>query len=363
MKKTYAAVIITVLTVCLIGAIYLGSSLYKKYNHDGNNAVQSKNTDSNSNSTMQSSTDITFGEYICKVLEDESVTVKYIKSGQTIRLFSISPLSGSESYDIMPNGSMAAFLAKDGNIWVISSNGSKKKLTPDKYGTIDKNEIKKSVPGYIWAEKPTFTSDGNVIFLSNLPDPSGSKKTVWKINLKSSVMKPVFTSFTDNDIILGCREDGKYMILDGENITAVDADGKYENIDVRGRHIMSLSPNGKKVIYALKDESSGADYRRIYVMDCYGKNAVRIPDIEGFIPTGTGAWNDDSTKYAYTVKQKSGEMSKIAVALFEEDSIGTDIHGPEEGMELPEGCRLRWTDDSTVSIDVGDDILSVDISQ
>lgn len=365
MKKTSVVVMVTILIVTLSGLIYIGNSINNK-----NNSVKKAKVDGTAQGdtgsiSQTSSSDITFGEYSCSISKNENLNAKYIKSGQTIRIYSLNPVPDVDSYDILPNGSMAVYLAKDGHLWIINNDGSIKKLTPEKYGNISKAEIQKQYTGYIWAANPKFTTDGSVVFSSSLPDTGGSsKKAIWRIELSSGAMKMMYTPQADSYRLLGSRADGKYMILDGVNIAVIDENGVFENIDVQDKYILSLSPDGRKLLYLKLDgygkESSGS----IYVMDCYGRNPYKLPGIVGCTPTIAGAWNEESSMYAMLMKEQSGGIGSVAVVSFDCNDLA-DIRNVkiESSIKLPENSKLRWVDENTVSADVGDDIISIDIHE
>lgn len=365
MKKTYVAVMVTILIVTLSGLIYIGNSINNKNNSMKKAEEKGAPQGDTGNISQVASSDITFGEYSCSISKNDNLTAKYIKSGQTIRIYSLNPVPDIDSYDILPNGSMAVYLAKDGHLWIINNDGSIKKLTPEKYGNISKEEIQKQNAGYIWAASPKFTSDGFVVFSSSLPDTGSSpKKAIWRIELSNGDMKMMYTPQTDSYRLLGTRADGKYMILDGVNIAVIDENGVSENIDVKDKYILSLSPDGRKLLYLKLDEYGKAGNGSLYVMDCYGRNAYKLPGIAGFIPTSSGAWNDDSSMYAMLMKKQSGNIGSVAVISFDSNDLA-DIRNVNLGsnIKLPENSKLRWVDENTISADVGDDIISIDIHE
>lgn len=369
MKKSSIAVAMIILVVAISGLIYIGGVMNKKSGTGDGQKSKLQELNGENDQNRQASNDITFGEYKCVISEDDSVVVKYIKSGQTIKIFSINPVSDISSYDISSNGSSALYLGKDGHIWVIYNDGTLKKITPDRYGNLLKSEVQKRNSSYIWASNPSFMPDGNVEFISNLPDTGRSPgKAIWKINIEDGSMSQVYKPMSENFKALGYRsDDGKYIILDGDKIAAVDGgagtSGSIETTDVSGKHIINLSPDGKKILFVNSDAQKRQDSSYLYMMDSYGKNIVKLPGVEGYKVTDMGAWNDDGTEYAYIIKPQSGSYGKIAVIYFYESGISIKSYNPSTIIEFPDNCKLRWANGDTISVDTGNDVVNISLNE
>lgn len=362
MKRSSIAVIIAVLMVALAGVIYIGRLSTENSTVDSN---QSKpvSQDVSQQETAVNAEGISFGEIVYKISSSETITAKCMKSDGIERIYSLNPVTDKKRYDISSSGSMAVYLAKDSSIWLLYNDGTKKKLTPDKYDSISKADMLAKNPGYIWAYEPEFTTWGTVRFISNLPDTSDSPgKSLWEVGLDGGNVRDIYTVISDNFKSLGSRDDGKYMVLDGANIAVVDtASGSADMMDVKDKYIIGLSPNGTRIVYMAKGQNGQPDGKNLMTMDSYGNNNRVIPGVEGFTATDMGAWSSNSQKYAFIIKSAGGLGDKIAIVSFGEEDTGISAYNPPDNAKFPEGSKLGWTDDGTVSVDTGDSIINVDI--
>lgn len=223
-------------------------------------------------------------------------------------------------------------------------------------------QIEKQIPGYVWAEKPELSNDGTVRFISDLPGTASPKKSIWEINILNSDMKKIYTPVSDNYKYLGYRDDGRMMIFDGQTLAVVnEADGSVQNIDEKGKYVLSLSPNGEKIIYARQNSDGRIDYSHFYTMDSYGKNNSVLPGVNGFTGTQVGAWSSDSSKYAFVVRSAYSSGDKIAVISFDDDYASIKTYAPENGTKIPDSSKLSWSAGGSVSIDTGSDFINIDI--
>lgn len=358
MKKSSIAVAVTVLIITILGVLYINNSYnLKKMSSGGSSKVDSNDKDQGSEPN-----DTVFGEYNHLISENDNITVKYLKSGGSTKIYALYPVENKDKYYISQNGSIALYVGKQGHIWVLYSSGSKKKVTPDRYDSIDKAVITKTNSDYIWADKPELTPQGNIRFVSNLPGTSGaSAKSIWEISLQDSSMKKIFTPVSAAYKVLGYRDDGRFLVLDDKNIAVIDDAGNVtENIDVNDKSIISLSPDGTKIVYFKKD-SNQTVFSKQYILDSYGKKSVLLPAIEGYSATDMGAWNGKGTKYAFVIKSISGNKHKIGVINFEEGFIEISSHEPGADIKFPDDCKLKWTEDDIISVDIGDDVVSIEL--
>ena len=367
MKKSLIAAAAVILISAVSGVIYLAGNPNHKGNIQDRLKAGAEQGGQDENSDIKTINDITFGEFECSISGNDSVMVKYVKSGQTAKIFSLNPVKNEDSYDISQNGNSALYLSKDGHIWIIYSNGASKKITPDKYQGLNKNDMQKSNPGYIWADEPSFMPDGNIEFISNLPDEGTSpEKTIWKIDVDDGTMYPIYKPLSKDFRPLGYRSgDGKHIILDGDKIIVVDDTGSscktYETIDVEGKYIISLSPGGEKLIFANMDGTNSVDFGYIYMMDVYDKGIVKLPKVQSYKFTSMGAWNDEGDKYAIIIKPLSGSNDEIAVLHFDEAHINIDTYYTDG--RFADSCKVRWAGDNAVSVDTGEDIVTISLDK
>lgn len=360
MKKTNIAFAFTMVIVLLLGALYIGKSAADRekgqaggYKDDGKETVSSQG----GNKTF-------FGEYKYELSGKEKIIVNYMKSGQGIKIFSISPVADKKKYDISQGGSAAAYKTDDGAIWLLFNDGTFKKILADSYGRIKLSDVRKKYPSYIWAESPEFISEDRLSFISDLPDTSANpKKSLWEASLQNDSIKKVYTPNSASFRYLGIRDDGKMLVLDGEQIAAVDTDSvSVENVDVSQKHIISFSDGGNKILFA-KMFQDKPDFGSLYVMNGYGKNITKLPDIKNYTATDMGAWNGDGLKYALVARQSGGINAEIVVISFDDDSDDVDMNGYslKERSALPDKSQIEWLNDETISIDTGSDVFTVDL--
>lgn len=362
MKKPNIAIVVTVLMVSLSGIIFMSKTMNNKKD-EIQNADKSESGVQTDSKPLEQSDDITFNEYTFKISEDEIITAKYLKSGQTIRIYSLSPVVNKNSYDISSSGSSALYLSRDESIWRLYNDGTEMKISQDKYQAIQKSDVIIKHPDYIWADKPEFTVQGTVRFVSNLPDLNDSpKKSIWEVNQDGSSMKMIYTPSSNDYKVLGDRDDERLMILDGESIAAVDTVSlNVETIEVKDKYIINMSPLGTRLLFAKKDGDNKPDFGSLFVMDSTGKSVEKIPHIEGYTATEMGAWNNDGSKYAFIAKSSGGSKYRIHVVSFDDNLMTINEYSTAEDTKFPDGCIVKWTNDTSISIDIGDGIISMDI--
>lgn len=358
MKKILTAAIVTILIIAAAIAYITHSNILRHGKGVNDSSVAS------GQKTSAGAGNVSFGEYTYELSGGSTIKSRYIKSGDTIKIYSVYPADSKDSYDISSNGSTAVYAGKDGDIWALMNDGTCKKITPDTYGTIEKNQIQKQIPGYVWAEKPVLLNDGMVRFISDLPDSSSPKESIWEIDISSLSMKKIYTPVHSNYKYLGYRDDGKMMIFDGQTLAAVnESDGSVQNIDVKGKRILSLSPNGEKIIYARENNAGQADYSRLYIMDGYGKNNSILPGVGGYKGSSIGCWSPDSLKYAFVLKPSYSTGDKIAVISFEDSFTSIKTYEPESSTKFPDSSSISWSIDGSISVDTGSDFINVDLEK
>lgn len=362
MKKSSVIIAVSVLIVLLIGLLYLDISYNskKKAQSGSSNLLDSELSET---SAGKGNNSITYGEYKYVLSGSITINARYMKINGGVKIFSVYPVEDKSKYDISYDGSTAVYLSKDGSIWALFNDGSSKKITPDKYGSIEKSAVQKENLSYIWAEQPLLTGNGTVRFVSNLPDTgSKPKKSLWEINIDNGDIKKIYTLASDNFKLLGYREDGRLLILDGGSISAINTnDSSAENIDVKDKYILSMSPEGDRILYVKLNKDNQPDFSSLYTMDDTGANSIRLPGLDGYSPTQVGAWSSDGTKYAFVVRSTFGSKDKIAVISFDEDSVVINSFIPTTDVKFPDNSTLRWGTSDSVSVDTGDDVINIDV--
>lgn len=351
MKKSSIAIVIVVLIAALSGVIYLTRPVNKEETAD--REVQE------TQETYDASADITFFEQSYSISDTEKINAKCMKSSSGTSIYSIYPVPDKQRYDISSSGRMALYLSTDNSIWLLNSDGTERKLTPDEYNGTSKLDILKKNPDFLWAYSPQFTVNNSVRFISDLPGGSNtSVKSIWEISLDDKTIRKLYTPVSDSYKLLGERADGKCLILDGTNLIMVDyATETAESMDEKDKYILTLSPDGKRIIYAERDQGGVPDFSKLRVVDSNMQNEVDVPSLGGYTSLESGAWAVNSSRYAFVVKSGSGDG--VAVIDFSEESVSIAVYKPEEKAVFPENCQLGWMDDNTVSVDYGDGMVCI----
>lgn len=358
MKKYSTAIVIAIFVVVLAGVAIAGRLSNKKDNQliDSDSIVSKSNEKSISNTQNN----VFYGCYNISTPNVGVLKAEYIKVDDVIKFYALNPLDSIDGYDISSNGRNIVYEDKDGHLWVIYFNGELKKITPDKYGNIDKSAIGNK---YMWAKKPIFIDDSRIMFISNLPDTSDSpKESLWEITSDGNKMKQLYSSKSSLYKYLGYREDGKLAIKDGDEIAFIDqSDGTVDIMDVKNKEIVSLSKDGTRIIY-IKNNNGKLDYNGLYSMSAYGKDQKKLPVLNGFIVTTIGEWNRDSTKYAYIAKASRSNRYKIVIINFDEEHIHLDDFDIEQDIKIDDNIVLSWSNNNaSISIETGDNVLNIDI--
>lgn len=102
--------------------------------------------------------------------------IEYTETSSLKEIVGIKSEAAVPSYDISTDKKSIVFDdLSSGDIIIMDSTGAAKKINYDTYNSkssgilIKKDEVLKRHPNYIWAAKPHFTSDGGVVFITNLP--------------------------------------------------------------------------------------------------------------------------------------------------------------------------------------------------
>lgn len=121
----------------------------------------------------------------------------------------------------------------NGSIILTDSSGLSKKISPDSYKSksagvvIKRDTVLKNNPSYVWAAKPHFTSDGGVVFITQLPylkgtdlylwyiRPEGSSRMIEKLN-SSDMNKIAYDGYGENGELKVNVDGAMYYFVPGE---------------------------------------------------------------------------------------------------------------------------------------------------
>jgi hypothetical protein len=359
MKKYSTAIVIAIVVVVLAGVAIVGRLSNKKNSElvDSDSVVSKSNEKSISNTQNN----VFYGSYNISTPSAGVLKAEYIKADDAIKFYALNPLDSIKGYDISSNGRNIVYEDKDEHLWAIYSNGELKKITPDKYESIDKSNMGNK---YIWADKPLFIDNNKIMFISNLPDTSDSpEQSLWEIASDGSKMKKLYSIKSSSYKYLGYREDGSIAINDGDEIAFINQiDGTIDTIDVKDKEILSLSKDGTRIIYIKKNNNGKLDYNGLYAMNPYGKEQIKLPVLNSFTATNIGEWNKDSSKYAYIAKSSRGNKCKVVIINFDEEYIHLDDFDIGQDINIDDNTALSWSNnDASISIETGDNVLNIDM--
>lgn len=173
-------------------------------------------------------------EYPYLAKDGEKYAVQYQKNNSKVVIIGLKDASNTSEYSVLSNKSMIVFDIKSESSLILCDNlGNFKVLSAPFYKTksthkiLTKEAVMSSYPGFIWAQKPCFTMDGRVIYVSRLPYIRADKTLyLWCINIDGSVNKKIamlnkdinkvsFNGFDDKKRLKVTVEGTQYYIDNG----------------------------------------------------------------------------------------------------------------------------------------------------
>lgn len=138
-------------------------------------------------------------EYSYKAKDKNSYSVEYTKLNSLIQITGLKEITGTSEYSISKDKSMIVFDIKDENsIITCDSLGNFKVISKPFYKTHSTNRIitkeaaTSRYKNFVWAQKPYFTMDGRVIYVSRLPYiRADSTIYLWSVNVDGSNHKKI----------------------------------------------------------------------------------------------------------------------------------------------------------------------------
>lgn len=126
-------------------------------------------------------------------------SVEYETANSVIKITGLKDETNTSDYDISQDKSMIVFDIKPENSIVLcDSNGKFKEISRDTYKsfttgrTITKADTLATYKDYIWAQKPCFTQDGRVVYISRLPYfRTFNTLYLWSVKLDGSEHKKI----------------------------------------------------------------------------------------------------------------------------------------------------------------------------
>lgn len=197
--------------------------------------VPPKVNDKNNNVTNAQNTQAQF--YVYKRKDSKEVNINYTVNGTIKEITGITDVSNEVTYDISQDKQRIVFDDNSaGTIVMADANGTFSTISREEYVSKSSGDVYKKDnviarnPWFIWATKPHFTTEGNVVYLSHLPyikkngnlylwvvkpDGTGHKK-VTKLN--SDITKIIYGNFNENGNLEITSGDKTYFISkDGYN--------------------------------------------------------------------------------------------------------------------------------------------------
>lgn len=330
-KKNFKLIGIMLMIVVLIIIFFSNKRADKKNIEDINN----------SNDTINSN-DVAFNEFSFNLENKEDVKIKYMLYNNSKKIYSISPVSNNNKYDISYNKSSLVYLSNDNCLWLFKNDGTSKKLIQQELGEI---------------QNPKFVALNKIMFYSN-----EQNKSIWIIDTEDTNLKKVYTPLDSNFRYLGDRADNKIIIIDKDNMILIDIENyNIESKYIGDKYIMNISPDGKNIIFCEKNNDN-INYKNLYLMTSFFDNIDNIPRIDGFTPTEIGAWNEVGKSYAYIIKSDSLKYDKLALMAFDdENNIMVTSIDISNDFKFDNKYKLSWSGNNIVSIDTGESSISIDV--
>jgi hypothetical protein len=172
------------------------------------------------------SSNITTAEYVYLAKNGYRFAVQYQKSGNRVEIKGLKETTNTSDYSISKNKDMITFDVKQDNTIVLcDAAGVFKIISRDKYKSttsgkvFEKDTVLNNYVGYIWAQKPYFTLDGRVVYISRIPYFKSSKTLyLWSVSLDGKTHKRITKIGNDINKV-------KYDGYDEQNRLKVIVDG------------------------------------------------------------------------------------------------------------------------------------------
>lgn len=172
-----------------------------------------------------------------KSMDGKMYDIELAIKGDSKEITSLKEETGSVKYDISQDKKSIVFEDKASNDIILGTvDGSFKKISRDSYKTVttDKTYSKDKIlgwfPEFIWAQNPKFTSDGRVVYISDLPFiKRDSNMYIWTVNIDGSNHKRIgeFKGDVNSAVYEGLDSDGSLKIKINETLYAV-GQGSYK---------------------------------------------------------------------------------------------------------------------------------------
>jgi hypothetical protein len=172
------------------------------------------------------STTIKTAEYVYLAKNGYRFAVQYQKKDAKVEIVGLDETTNTSEYCISKNKDMIVFDVKQDNTIVLCDAAgvfkiiSRETYKSTTYGKVyEKAAVLNYYKGYIWAQKPYFTLDGRVVYVSRIPYFKSSKVLyLWSVSLDGKTHKRI--SKIGNDI-----NKVKYDGYDEQNRLKVIVDG------------------------------------------------------------------------------------------------------------------------------------------
>jgi hypothetical protein len=156
------------------------------------------------------------------------VKIEYVTTDSGKEIKGLKDDTTGAAYDISIDKQSIVFEDKAAQeIILCDINGNFKNITLKKYvskttgSTLDKEYTIKNKTWYVWSQRPHFTMDGRVVYISHLPYARGGENLyLWVVNTDGTGHKKVGDLSANMGGISyeGYTEDGRLKIKDGETL-------------------------------------------------------------------------------------------------------------------------------------------------
>jgi hypothetical protein len=242
---TFINIILVILI--LISAAYFGGSYYLEnkgidlgniFNRITENTQKKSqpnpNTSTPSNDETKQQEEKTNAYYEYKASDGMVYKLEYTEVSGNKEFTGVENESGEIQFDISGDGKKIVFCSLSGDVVIGDDQGNIKRINTDSYKskstgiTIEKQTTFKYYPEYVWAAKPSFTSDNRVVYITYLPYLKDANKFyMWVLSIdgSSNRMAGELTNDINKIVYDGFNPDGALRVKVNDTVQYLPVGG------------------------------------------------------------------------------------------------------------------------------------------